>query len=448
MLSALISGFGSALRAIGVGAASAGPGRPLGERRSGERRARVRDGASGGRRLASNYRPSMFASFKDELLDTGVQRFDAALIWAVAILVMIGLVMVYSASIAVFERRNPDAAMSTYYLVRHLVSIVIALGAAVLAFAVPPPAWQRAALPAFVGGIVLLVLVFVPGIGRAAGGAHRWINIGPLGMQPTEVMKLLVILYVADYATRKQELMHQFRRGFFPMAAALALVGVLIMREPDLGALVVILSVAMGVLFLGGMSPRLFFGMAGLLAVVFTLFVLLVQFRRARFFAYLEPFARENAERSAYQLTHSLMAIGKGEWFGSGLGNGVAKLNYLPEPHTDFLFATIGEELGMVGMAVVILAFFWIVRRCFEIGRQAISFERFFNGLVAQGVALWFGIQAFINLGVNLGLLPTKGLTLPLMSFGGSAMLMNLVAIAIVLRIDLENRRMMRGTVL
>ena len=210
----------------------------------------------------------------------------------------------------------------------------------------------------------------------------------------------------------------------------------------------VIVSVALGVLFLGGMSPRLFFGMGPMLGVVFAMFIVFVPFRRQRFFAYLEPFERANAEGSAYQLTHSLMAIGKGEWLGSGLCGGVAKLNFLPEPHTDFLFATIGEELGMVGMGVVICLFFWIVRRCFEIGRQAISFELFFSGLVAQGVGLWIGIQAFINLGVNLGLLPTKGLTLPLMSFGGSAILMNCVALAIVLRIDVENRRMMRGTVL
>jgi cell division protein FtsW len=262
------------------------------------------------------------------------------------------------------------------------------------------------------------------------------------------VMKLLVILYVADYATRKQELMHQLKRGFIPMAAALAIVGILIMREPDLGALMVIVSVAMGVLFLGGMSPRLFFGMGAVLAAIFMAFILFVPFRRQRFFAYLEPFASGNAEGSGYQLTHSLMAIGKGEWFGVGLGGGVAKWNYLPEPHTDFLFAIIGEELGLVGMMCVIATFFWIVRRCFEIGRQAISFDLFFNGLVAQGVGLWIGIQAFINLGVNLGLLPTKGLTLPLMSFGGSAILMTCVALAIVLRIDFENRRLMRGTVL
>ena len=405
-------------------------------------------GARPGRRRTPAYKPSLLRSLTRDVLDTGVHGFDAGLLWCVAILLMLGLVMVYSASIAVLERRNPAADASTYYLVRHAISMSIAMGAAVMAFAVPVKHWQRAALPLFLLGIVMLVLVFVPGIGRRAGGADRWISLGFMSLQPTELMKLFVILYVADYATRKQEMMHQFRRGFFPMAAALAVVGILIMREPDLGALMVIVSVAMGVLFLGGMSPKLFFGMGATLAGIFMMFILFVPFRRQRFFAYLEPFATKNAEGSSYQLTHSLMAIGKGEWFGVGLGGGVAKLNYLPEPHTDFLFAIIGEELGMAGMLVVIGLFFWIIRRCFEIGRQAISFELFFNGLVAQGIALWIGIQAFINLGVNLGLLPTKGLTLPLMSFGGSAILMTCVALAIVLRIDVENRRLMRGTVL
>ena len=417
------------------------------DRRAGGRRGVGRD-AGAGRRRTPAYKPSLLRSLSRDALDTGVQGFDAGLLWCIAILLLLGLVMVYSASIAVLERRNPAADASTYYLVRHSISMCIAIGASVIAFAVPVKHWQRAALPLFLLGIVLLALVFVPGIGRRAGGADRWVSIGPMSLQPTELMKLFEILYVADYATRKQEMMHQFRRGFFPMAAALAVVGILIMREPDLGALMVIVSVAMGVLFLGGMSPKLFFGMGATLAGVFMMFILFVPFRRQRFFAYLEPFASKNAEGSSYQLTHSLMAIGKGEWFGVGLGGGVAKLNYLPEPHTDFLFAIIGEELGMAGMLVVIGLFFWIIRRCFEIGRQAISFELFFNGLVAQGIGLWIGIQAFINLGVNLGLLPTKGLTLPLMSFGGSAILMTCTALAIVVRIDFENRRLMRGTVL
>ena len=407
-------------------------------------------GAADARKLATAARGRRAAAAsrgltQRSLANSNVQRFDEALLWMTALLLGLGLVMVYSASIALMEKRDPSGDASTFYLIRQSVAICVALVAGLFAYAVPPARWQRLARPLFFGGVLLLVLVFVPGIGKRAGGAYRWVSLGVATVQPTELMKLFVVLYVADYAVRKQALMPHLWRAFVPMAIALSVVGMLIMRQPDLGALIVILLVAMGVLFLGGMNPRLFFGMAAFLGFVFAAFILLVPFRRARFFSYLDPFARANAEGSSYQLTHSLMAIGKGEWLGSGLGAGVAKLNFLPEPHTDFLFATIGEELGMVGMLVVILMFFWVVRRCFEIGRQAIAFEEFFNGLVAQGIGLWIGLQVFINLGVNLGLLPTKGLTLPFMSFGGTAILMNCVAMAIVLRIDVENRRLMRG---
>mgnify|MGYP000947393696 FL=1 len=397
-----------------------------------------------GKAVRGRRSPASRALNRSALENTSVQRFDAALVWMTALLLGLGLVMVYSASIAILERRDPTGGSATFYLIRQSAAIGMALVASVFAYAVPPERWQQLARPLFAVGAVLLILVFVPVIGKRAGGAVRWVTLGFTTIQPTELMKLFVILYAADYSVRKQQIMGQWR-AFVPMAIALSVVGLLIMRQPDLGALIVILMVAMGVLFLGGMNSRLFFGMVAFLVAVFAAFILFVPFRRARFFSYLDPFARANAEGSSYQLTHSLMAIGKGEWLGSGLGAGVAKLNFLPEPHTDFLFATIGEELGMVGMLVVIIMFFWVVRRCFEIGRQAIAFEELFSGLVAQGVGLWIGIQVFINLGVNLGLLPTKGLTLPFMSFGGSAILMNCVAMAIVLRIDVENRRLMRG---
>ncbi|MGE0313074.1 MAG: putative lipid II flippase FtsW [Lautropia sp.] len=393
-------------------------------------------------------KPSSWQLLKRDLLDTGVSHYDAALLWATLILLMTGVVMVYSTSISLPEQRGMTHAGPTYFLVRHLSSVAVAIFAAVIAFATPVRHWQKAALPLFAVTLLMLALVFVPVIGKKAGGAYRWL-VSPIGtIQPTEFMKLAVILYVADYAARKQALMHRFVKGFLPIAVAIGLTGALIMAEPDLGALIVISCTAIGVLFIGGMSTRLFFGMGAMMIGIFSLFVLLVPFRRVRFFSFLEPFAKEYASGSSYQLTHSLMAIAKGEWIGSGLGAGLAKLKYLPEPHTDFMFATVGEELGVVGMIAIVFLFFWIVRRCFEIGRQAISFDLLFNGLVAQGVGLWIGIQSFINLGVNLGLLPTKGLTLPLMSWGGSAILMTCVSLAIVLRIDAENRRLMRGTVL
>ena len=408
----------------------------------------IRAKAQPTRSRADGNRPTGWRLWLADLRDMSAPNHDAGLLWAGVALLLTGLVMVYSTSIALPEQKGITSAGPTYFLVRHAFVVIAGVMAGIFAFAVPIRGWQRVALPIFLAVAVMLVLVFAPGIGKKAGGAYRWLMVPPVTIQPTELMKLAILLYVADYSTRRQARMHEFKKGFVPVALAIALVGTLIMLEPDLGALVVVSCVALGVLFLGGMSARLFFGMSALLGAIFTLSVLLVPWRRVRFFSYLEPFAKEYASGSSYQLTNSLMAIAKGEWFGSGLGAGVAKLKFLPEPHTDFLFATVGEELGVVGMLAIVFLFYWIVRRCFEIGRQAISFDLLFNGLVAQGVGLWLGVQAFINLGVNLGLLPTKGLTLPFMSWGGTAIVMSCVALSIVLRIDFENRRLMRGTVL
>jgi len=230
-----------------------------------------------------------------------------------------------------------------------------------------------------------------------------------------------------------------------PMVAAVAVVGVLLMREPDMGAFIVVATIALGILFLGGVNARMFFLMAIVVIATAAVFLYFDDLRRERILAYLDPWNPKYAQGKGYQLTHSLIAIGRGEIFGQGLGSSVEKLHYLPEAHTDFLLAVIGEELGFVGVASVIAAFFWMTRRLFHIGRQAIALDRVFAGLLCQGIGIWMGFQTFINMGVNLGLLPTKGLTLPLMSYGGSAILMNLVALAIVVRVDIENRALMRG---
>jgi cell division protein FtsW len=219
----------------------------------------------------------------------------------------------------------------------------------------------------------------------------------------------------------------------------------LLLAEPDMGAFMVIAAIAMGILFLGGVNGRMFLLITSVLIGAFVLMITLSPWRRERIFAYLNPWDEKYTLGKAYQLSHSLIAFGRGEVFGQGLGASVEKLHYLPEAHTDFLLAVIGEELGFVGVACVIAAFFWLARRLFHIGRQAIALDRVFAGLFAQGIGIWMGGQAFINMGVNLGVLPTKGLTLPLMSYGGSAILMNMVALAIVVRIDVENRQMMRG---
>jgi cell division protein FtsW len=374
-----------------------------------------------------------------------VREFDLPLVWAAGVLLMLGLVMVYSASIALPDSARFSTLRTTHHLSRHVFALTVALGCGLFAFAIPVNRWQKAAPWLFVAGLLLLVIVLIPAVGKVVLGARRWIPLGPLNLQPSELMKLFVVLYASDYAVRKQDWMHDFRKGFAPMAAVMAVIGLLLLLEPDLGAFIVIVTIAMGLLFLGGLSVRLFAGLSVTLALTFLALILASPWRRERIFAYLDPFDEKNALGKGYQLSHSLIAFGRGEWFGVGLGGSVEKWHYLPEAHTDFLLAVLGEELGLLGVLTVIVLFFWIVRRCVEIGRQAIALDRHFAGLVAQGVGLWIGVQAFINMAVNLGLLPTKGLTLPLMSYGGSAILVNCVGLAIVLRIDWECRRMMRG---
>jgi cell division protein FtsW len=378
-------------------------------------------------------------------LSGSVREFDLPLLWAGLLLMLFGLVMVYSASIALPDSSRFASLRTTHHLTRHVIALVIGLGCGLVAFAIPVQRWQKAAPWLFVFGLLLLVLVLVPGIGKVVLGARRWIPLGPLNLQPSELMKLFVVLYAADYAVRKQDWMHEWRKGFLPVGGAILVTGLLLLLEPDLGAFMVIVAIAMGLLFLGGVSVRLFAGLSLMVVLTFLALIWASPWRRERIFAYLDPFDEKNALGKGYQLTHSLIAFGRGEWFGVGLGASVEKWHYLPEAHTDFLLAVIGEELGLLGVLVVIVTFFWIIRRCFEIGRQAIALDRHFAGLVAQGIGLWIGVQGFINMGVNLGLLPTKGLTLPLMSYGGSAILVISVALALVLRIDFESRRMMRG---
>jgi len=376
---------------------------------------------------------------------TQAMGFDQALIWVTVALLAWGLVMVYSASIAMPENPRFSKYTPTYFLYRHMMWLVISFVAALMAFQVPMATWEKLAPALFVGSLVLLALVLVPHIGKVVYGARRWISIGPLSFQPSELVKFTVLLYAADYMVRKMDVKERFFRAVLPMVAAVAVVGVLLLLEPDMGAFMVIAVIAMGILFLGGVNARMFFLIATILVVAFGMIIASSQWRRERIFAYLDPWSENNAIAKGYQLTHSLIAIGRGEIFGVGLGGSVEKLHWLPEAHTDFLLAVIGEEFGLIGVVLVIGMFLWMTRRMMHIGRQAIAMDRVFAGLVAQGVGIWMGFQAFINMGVNLGALPTKGLTLPLMSYGGSAILVNLVALAVVLRIDYENRQMMHG---
>ena len=373
------------------------------------------------------------------------QGFDQPLFWVVVTLLLWGLVMVYSASIALPESPRFAQYTPTYFLLRHTLWLMIAFTCALLAYQIPLSTWQKLAPWLFLASLILLALVLVPSVGKKVYGARRWISLGPMSFQPSELVKFTVLLYAASYMVRKMHVKERFLRAVLPMGVALALVGGLLLAEPDMGAFLVIAVIAMGILFLGGVNARMFFLIVTVLLVAFSTMIATSEFRRERIFAYLDPWSETNALAKGYQLTHSLIAIGRGEIFGVGLGGSVEKLNWLPEAHTDFLFAVIAEEFGLIGVLLVIALFLWLVRRMMYIGRQAIALERVFAGLVAQGVAVWMGFQAFINMGVNLGALPTKGLTLPLMSYGGSAILINMIAIAVVLKVDQENRTLMQG---
>lgn len=382
---------------------------------------------------------------------------DQGLLWSMVLLLLWGLVMVYSASIAMPDNPRFANYKPTHFLNRHLFALLLGTMTSLLAFQIPVRTWEKWAPWLFAGSLLLLVIVLVPGIGRGVNGARRWIGLGVMNFQPSELAKLATVLYAADYIRRKKDIQEKtghmgdterFVRAVAPMALAMAVVGALLLAEPDMGAFLVIAVVAMGILFLGGVNARMFSLIGTILVLVFASIIAASPFRRERIFAYLDPWSAEHALGKGYQLSHALIAVGRGGWFGVGLGGSVEKLHWLPEAHTDFLLAVIGEELGFAGIVLLIGIFFWLTRRIIDIGRQAISLERTFAGLAAQGIGLWIGFQAFINIGVNLGALPTKGLTLPLMSYGGSAILLNMIALAVVMRIDYENRILMkRGSV-
>ena len=369
--------------------------------------------------------------------------YDSVLIWVTLLLLTIGLVMVYSASIATAEAARFTGYRSTYFLSRHALFVVLGIAAASVVMQVPMRIWQRISPWLFVAGVILLILVLIPGIGRDVNGSRRWISLFVFNLQPSELMKLFAVLYAADYAVRKAGDMQSVKKGFLPMFAVMLVVGYLLLREPDFGAFLVTCCIAFGVLFLGGLNARLFAALGLLLPIAFAALIVVSPYRMQRIAAFLDPWSDPFGK--GYQLSHSLIAFGRGEWFGAGLGASVEKLFYLPEAHTDFLLAVIAEELGFVGVVAVLAGFAFVVLRAFTIGRRATLLDRPFAALVAYGIGAWLGVQAFINMGVNMGLLPTKGLTLPLLSFGGTGIVVNFMALSILLRIDWENRYLMKG---
>ena len=365
-------------------------------------------------------------------------ELDITLFWSVVLLLSLGLVMVYSSSIAMSEAEKMTGYRMHYFLMRHAIYLLLGVVAAFITFQMPIALWQRLALPLFIVGALLLVLVLIPGIGREVNGSRRWISLGFMTMQPSELMKFFVVLYAADYTVRKAAFMHDFKKGFLPMLAVMVFTGAVLLRQPDFGALVVITSIAMAVLFLGGLNWRVFAGLIVLLLVAFVVLIISSPYRLQRIVGFMDPWA--DAFGKGYQLSHSLIAFGRGEWFGVGLGGSVEKLFYLPEAHTDFLLAVIAEELGFAGIAVVLALFVLLIYRAFAVGREAMMREKYFPALVAQGIGVWLSVQAFINMGVNMGVLPTKGLTLPFLSYGGTGIVVNCIAVAVLLRIDVENR--------
>lgn len=370
-------------------------------------------------------------------------EFDSVLSWIVIALLTLGLVMVYSSSIATAEASRATGYQQSYYLLRHGLYIFLGILAGVIVFQIPSKTWQTLSPYLFVLGVVLLLLVVIPGVGREVNGSRRWLSLFVFNLQPSELMKLFVVLYAADYTVRKGVVKNSFSKAFLPMFLVMVIVGTLLLSEPDMGAFVVICTIAMCTLWLGGYKLKVFGALLLALPLAFAALIIFSPYRLQRVTSFMDPWADPYGK--GYQLSHALIAFGRGEWTGVGLGASIEKLFYLPEAHTDFLLAVIAEELGFLGVSAVILLFIWLIVRAFAIGRQAAMLDRLFAALVAQGIAAWLGIQAMINIGVNMGVLPTKGLTLPLMSYGGSGVLVNCVAIAMLLRVDWENRRVMRG---
>ena len=372
-----------------------------------------------------------------------IADYDEWLIWLVIGLLSVGLVMVYSASITIAEANKLTHHQPMYFLFRHAIFITVGVLFGLIALQMPMRAWEKMAPYLFLLGIALLLLVLIPGIGKVVYGSRRWLSLVVINLQPSELMKLFVVLYAADYTVRKANVGHLFSKAFVPMVVVMAVVGALLLLEPDMGAFVVILAIAMSILWLGGFNLKVFAGLSIVLPMLFALLVFTSEYRMKRVTGFMDPWS--DAYGKGYQLSHSLIAFGRGEWTGVGLGGSVEKLFYLPEAHTDFLMAVIAEELGFIGVLAVLALFGALVVRAYRIGQEAAFHKRNFAALVAQGVAVWVGAQAMINIGVNMGVLPTKGLTLPFLSFGGSGIVVNCVAIAILLRIDYENRRLLRG---
>ena len=362
-------------------------------------------------------------------------QFDVWLAGAALALTALGLTMVASASISIADRDFSDP---LFYFWRQASFLMFGLVLAWGALRVNLQIWRRASPVLLVLGIATLGLILIPGVGREVNGSVRWIRFGPIGLQPSEPMKLFMILYLAGYLVRRSAEVRSLFSGFFKPILVLGIIAGLLLLEPDYGTTVVIFTTALGMMFLAGVPFLRFMSWMSLVTLFLAAVVFAAPYRLERLTTFVNPWA--DPYGSGFQLTQALIAIGRGEWFGVGLGNSIQKLFYLPEAHTDFLFAVLAEELGMAGIAFVIGLFTWLTWRAFAIARRAELVGRLFEAYVAYGIGLLIGLQAFVNIGVNMGILPTKGLTLPLMSYGGSSMVTHCLCVAVLLRIDFELR--------
>lgn len=373
-----------------------------------------------------------------------VAFFDPTLVWALLIVMGIGLVMVFSASIAQADASKDFGHNSHFYLIRQGIFMLLGLCVGMAVIKVPINWWQKSAPVLFVFGLLLLIVVVIPGLGHSINGATRWISLGGFNFQPSEVMKILVPLYVANFAVRKSSEMNNFKKVFLPMAVTMLIVGMILIQQSDFGSFAVMSATAVSILWLAGINLPMFAITLAILVAGLTGFVVSEPYRIQRIDTFLngpwsDPFG------AGYQISHAFMAYGRGEWFGVGLGGSIEKLLYLPEPHTDFILAVTAEELGFVGVFTVIALLTYIVVRGFQIAKVAAQYERNFSALLAQGICVWLSLQSIINIGGSMGFLPSKGITLPFMSYGGSSLLVSCLAIAIVMRVDYESRRIQRG---
>ena len=361
--------------------------------------------------------------------------YDKWLLTVVVGLLIIGLMMVASSSVMVSTKYFHQP---FHFLIRQACYLFVGFLAAIVVMRIDSSTWEKYSVPLLLVCLFLLLIVLVPGIGRVVNGSRRWVAIGPIGIQVSELAKMTMILYLSGYLVRQKQCVDKSIIGFIKPMIVLAIFAFLLLMEPDFGATVVITGTVMAMLFLTGVRVRYYLGLLVLVGLCLAFLAVSSPYRMARLTAFLNPWADQF--NSGYQLTQSLIAFGRGGWFGVGLGEGVQKLLYLPEAHTDFLFAVLAEELGVLGVLLVMALYSILVWRGFVIGFTAYAQDRLFAAYTAYGITFWLGLQAAINMGVNSGILPTKGLTLPLLSYGGASLVVNCIVIALLMRVDYENR--------